>query len=109
MPIALVIGDVSLVRCLGRAGVSVTPVVQAPRDSVAFSRYSRGTLVAPSFVDAPEAATEALAQFGARQSDPPILFYQGDHDLLAVSRRRSPLGRYFRFVLPEPALVEALV
>jgi predicted ATP-grasp superfamily ATP-dependent carboligase len=40
---------------------------------------------------------------------PPVLFYQGDHDLLALSRLRNRLSPHLQCVLPPADLVEDLV
>jgi D-aspartate ligase len=108
-PMACVIGDLSLVRPLGKAGVPVVAVVSDPRAEVARSRYVREAVVVPDLVEAPEAAVTALVRYGASQPTPPVLYYQGDHDLLMVSRWRSVLAPYFRFVIPGAELVEDLV
>jgi predicted ATP-grasp superfamily ATP-dependent carboligase len=47
--------------------------------------------------------------FGASQSQPTALFYEGDWELLLISRNWNQLSQVFRFVIPEPALVEDLV
>jgi D-aspartate ligase len=109
VPTACVIGDVSLVRPLGEAGVPVDVVVSDLRAGVARSRYVGETLLVPDLVEAPEAALAALIRYGASQPSPPVLYYQGDHDLLLVSRSRSELAPHFRFVIPEAELVEDLV
>ena len=38
-----------------------------------------------------------------------MLFYEEDRELLLISRYRERLGRHFRFVVPDPVLVEDLV
>jgi D-aspartate ligase len=108
-PFACVIGDVSLVRALGRARVPVALATADPRSPVARSRFCKRVVEVPSFVDHPAEAVRALIRFGTAQADAPVLFTQGDHDLLAVSRARSELGGCFRFALPPEALVEDLV
>ncbi|WP_200901961.1 ATP-grasp domain-containing protein [Microvirga vignae] len=51
----------------------------------------------------------ALIRFGATQSEPPALFYQGDGELLLIAQHQKQLEQVFRFVVAEPALVENLV
>jgi predicted ATP-grasp superfamily ATP-dependent carboligase len=108
-PLACVIGDLSLVRALGRAGIPVVLVAGSRTPVAAHSRYTREVLEVPSFVDAPDAAVAALFEFGRQHARPSVLFPQGDHDLLAVSRARDLLSAHFRFALPERELVEDLV
>lgn len=108
-PIACVIGDLSLVRALGLAGIPVAVVAADRRSPVARSRYVRQVVEAPSFVDAPAEAVRALVRFGRAQPSAPVLFTEGDHDLLAISRARAALAGLFRLALPSEGLVEELV
>jgi predicted ATP-grasp superfamily ATP-dependent carboligase len=72
------------------------------------SRYCRTVVRTPSWVDDPEAALATLIGWGSGQREAPVLFYQGDHDLLALSRGRRRLAPHLRCVLPSAELVEAL-
>src|SRR6266480_3576367 len=47
--------------------------------------------------------------FASRQSQPPVLFYQEDRELLLVSRHRERLRSAFRFTIGDATLVEELV
>lgn len=47
-----------------------------------------------------------LEHFAARESLPPVLFYQTDGDLLLISRNRERLAEHFSFVLASRELVE---
>ena len=108
-PFACVIGDLSLVRALGRADITIA-VATSERDSkVTLSRYCTAAVPTPSWVDNPEAALAAIIAWGKQQREAPVLFYQGDHDLLAVSRGREGLAPHLRCVLPPAQLVEDLV
>ena len=107
-PPACVIGDLSLVRALGKAGVPVIGCV--PKGSaVAHSKYCVGALELPDVVHEPTAAVAALIDYATRQPQPPVLFYQGDHDLLMVCRHREELAAHFRFLIPREPLVEDTV
>jgi D-aspartate ligase len=108
-PLACVAGDISLVRALGRSGIPVA-VAARPTDSlIRFSRYCSAMLRTPGWVEDPEGALSALIDWSRLQPETPVLFYQGDHDLLAVSRGRDRLAGHFRVVLPSEELVEDLV
>jgi predicted ATP-grasp superfamily ATP-dependent carboligase len=101
-------GDMDLVRPLGLAGVRCAVVARrgAPK------RLSRFVRAAVDWADAweqPEALVDALLRFGSSLRERPVLYYEGDHELLLVSRHRLRLADAFRFVIPEPALVEGLV
>jgi D-aspartate ligase len=107
-PLACVIGTIDLVRPLGLAGIRCA--VAAPRESLA--RRSRFTTATIEWADPwaePERLLANLLEFGAGQPERPVLFYEGDWDLLLVSRHRDDLSRHFRFVIAEPALVEDLL
>lgn len=103
-----VIGDINLVRALGRAGLSVTVVTDSDTNPAKYSRYCNETLRVPGWLEAPDDAIDVLIDWGRRQAEAPVLYYQGDHDLLAVSRHRERLAPHFRFVLPPAELVETL-
>jgi predicted ATP-grasp superfamily ATP-dependent carboligase len=108
-PLACVVGDVSLVRALGRARIPVALATPEARAPAARSRHCRRVVQVPSFVDRPGDAVSALVSFGAAQLEPPVLFPEGDHDLLAISRGRAELSACFRLSLPAAELVEDLV
>jgi len=107
-PPAIVIGDMDLVRPLGLAGIPV--VTAAPTNvEMRWSRYTRGKIDLPDLWSDPEAAVETLINYGKTRSDRPVLIYQKDPAVLAISRHRLDLEPHFRFVVPEPDLVEKLV
>jgi predicted ATP-grasp superfamily ATP-dependent carboligase len=101
-------GDLSLVRCLGRHGIPVVLATDDVRGTTARSRYVR-EVIEVSSGGAPELALQRLDAFAAGCKEAPVLFYQGDDDLLLVSRRRDALLARFRFVLPPAELVEDMV
>jgi predicted ATP-grasp superfamily ATP-dependent carboligase len=107
-PLACVIGDMDLVRPLGKSGVRCA-VVCDRRSPSRFSRFAAAWIEALDPSSQAEALVERLVDFGMAQDRPRILFYQSDGDLLLVSRYREQLGRAFRFVVPERSLVENLV
>lgn len=107
-PLACVVGDVDLVRTLGLAGVKCAVVVEpgAP------ARYSRAAVRVLDKIDPashPELAVQQLLDLGHTQKEKPVLYYDGDWDLLLVSRYRQRLREVFRFVVPDAELVEDLV
>jgi D-aspartate ligase len=107
--VACVIGDLSMVRALGRCGIPVALAGPDPKPEAARSRYCVETVTTPSWVDEPDAAVDAVVTWARSKPNPPVVFYQGDHDLLALSRARDRLGTAVRVVLPPADLVEALV
>jgi D-aspartate ligase len=101
--LACVIGDMDLVRPLGETGIGCFAVV--PRgDPARYSRFARGVIDA----DRPR-LVERLIEFARTQRRAPVLFYEADWSLTMVSENRERLASAFRFVLPQPELVEDLV
>ena len=92
-------------------GICKLPVAVATSDADAKclrSRYCRTVIRTPSWSLEPEAAVTAIIGWARQQASPPVLFYQGDHDLVAISRARERLAPHFRFVLPRAELVDDL-
>src|SRR5262249_11177661 len=108
-PAACVIGDLSMVRALGSRGIPVAVATAERGSPVTHSRYCRAVVPIPSVVDDPGRAVSALVDWARKQPLPPVLFYQGDHDLLALSRHRSELVPHLTCLLPPPELVEDCV
>lgn len=107
-PLACVMGSTELVRPLGLAGVACA-VVTERHNPVSYSRFVRAVIEWPDAGTDPEALLGHLLRFAAAQPYPPILFYEQDPQLLLVARHRDRLEVGFRFVLPDPTLVEELV
>lgn len=107
-PIACVIGDLSLVRVVGRNHIPVAVVSSTDDTDITQSKYCKEVVETPSWVDDPDGAIDALIEWGSQQSSKPVLFYQGDHDMVAISRARERLAPLFRFVLPPAELLEDL-
>ncbi len=107
-PIAVVIGDMDLVRPLGLAGI--TCVAAGPTGTeTRWSRYTRGSLDLPDLWNEPEQTVEVLIEFARRQDQKPVLFYQKDPAVLTISRFREELGCWFDFIVPDRDTVEDLV
>ena len=105
---ACVIGSMDLVRPLGLAGISCAVVVEAG-DVAAYSRFTRDVVPLADPLREPQLLLERLMRYADRQTEPPILYYGQDSDLLFVSRHRQRLRERFRFVIADPALVDDLV
>ena len=107
---ACVLGGLSIIRALGRAGIPVACVVTPEtKEQPSLSRYVRRSVTAPGAVSDPEGLVAELLRFSASLSTPPVLFVDNDDDLLFVSRNRERLAPYFQFGLPSPELLEDLV
>ena len=106
--LACVLGDMDLVRPLGIAGIRCAVVVQ-PGAPPRFSRYTSAVINWANPWEDSDTLVQNLIDFGRAQSEPPVLYYESDGDLLLVSRYRKRLGEVFRFALPDQTLVEELV
>ncbi|CAN5363740.1 hypothetical protein BH20ACT22_BH20ACT22_15570 [soil metagenome] len=107
-PLACVIGDMDLLRPLGLANIpcaAVAPPGAPPR----YSRFTRAVVEWADPSDESGALVDKLIHFARGQPQKPVLFYEGDWDLLLISRNRDRLASYFHFVVPDGALVEDLV
>jgi D-aspartate ligase len=107
-PIALVMGDVDLVRALGLAGIPVA-FFGLPDASARFSRHVRVVLPWIDHWRNQEELMAALMAFGRSQREPPVLYPQTDAALLLASRNRDELATAFRLMLADAELVEQLV
>lgn len=105
-------GDMDLVRPLGLARIR-SILVYPPGSAAVHSRFVLKDLSWEDSWEDSDTGDEhriaALMRFGTAQPEKPVLFYQQDAELLLVSRHRKWLAQAFRFVIPEPTLVEDLV
>ena len=107
-PLALVMGDVDMVRALGVAGIA--SAYFGPEDDTA--RLSRHVQMSLPWIDPwehPSELADVLLAFARAQPQPLVLFPQTDASLLLASRHREQLSERFRFALADADLVEALV
>ena len=108
LPVALVMGDIDVVRPLARAGIPVA-FFGFPDASARFSRHVRAVLPWIDHWTRQDELLTALLRFGRSQDQPPVLYPQTDAALLLVSRHRDELSRAFRFILADAELIEQLV
>lgn len=106
-PIACVIGEIDLLRSLALAGIRCALVAHRG-DLARFSRAATTRIDLPHH-SPPSAFADLLIAWARAQPARPVLFYDGDWDLLMVSEYRNRLREAFQFVIPEHALVLDLV
>ena len=107
-PLALVMGDVDMVRALGVAGIS--SALFGFEDEA--GRHSRHVRVALPWIDhweRQEELAEALLAFASTQAQAPVLFPQTDATILLASRHRERLGERLRLMLADHELIEQLM
>lgn len=107
-PVAVVMGDINLVRPLARGGIA-SALASKPSDPARFSRHVCEILKPLDPIDDEHELVDELCRFAEAQPEPPALVYQSDAALLLVSRHRERLGEVLRFPVASPELVEALV
>jgi len=105
---ACVMGSMNLVRPIGLAGIRCVSVARPGSPSL-YSRFTDTAVLCDDFAESPESVVEDLMQFGKSQSEPPVLFYEEDSQLLLASRYRDTLSKMFRYVIGDAQLVEDLV
>ncbi len=108
-PSALLMGlsytSLPVARCLGRKGIPVVGIDNAPGGIARRSRYVR-------VLDSPSDDAElmpSLVRFAKAQEAKPVLFAFSDEYLVFVSRNREELSHHFSFPYPRDLLLEQLV
>ena len=109
MPWACLLGDISMVRALGKSGIPVAVATADISDKCIHSRYCMEVVNIPGWEKDPAETYTALTEWAAKQDAKPVLYYQTDTDLLWISRFEDQLAKYFHFVIPDSELVLDLV
>jgi D-aspartate ligase len=106
---AVIWGDANMLRA--SVGLQAPKVVLStdPNDIIFHSRYCRRKKVIASPLLDPAATVRDLIELGETFSEKPVLFYDNDLILLLISRNREQLSKYYRFLMPEPEMLEDLV
>jgi len=107
-PLALVMGDVDMVRALGIAGIS-SAFFGFADDSARFSRHVRVSLPWIDQWERQEELVVALLEFARAQPHLPVLFPQTDATLLLASHHRERLTEGLRLMLADRDLIDQLV
>ena len=109
LPWACLLGDVSMVRALGRTGIPVAIAATDRSEKCTRSRFCNDFVPIPGWQQDPQGTLSALIRWAATRDTTPVLFYQTDLDVVWLSRFRDRLSEHFRLVLPDSELVEDLV
>jgi predicted ATP-grasp superfamily ATP-dependent carboligase len=103
-----VIGEIDLLRAVALARIPAAIV--APRGApVRASRYTSKRVAWADPWRHPDEFLGNVLAFAERVEEPPVLFFDGDWDTLAISRGRDRLAGALRFALAGPELVEDLL
>lgn len=111
IPVVLV-GGISLARALGMAGLPVVVASADPEEPAFSSRYCVGRCQLPPLKSG-TAAVDALVAIGDRIANVfgcrPLLITGSDDGLELIGANRERLQRYFRFLMSEIQVWEALI
>ncbi|MFH1678406.1 MAG: hypothetical protein ABH914_02170 [Candidatus Omnitrophota bacterium] len=106
-PGAVVLGlnltGLGLVRSLGRRNIEVKGIDSDGFEIASFSRYCKKTICPP------DALLNFLIERAKNSVDKEVLFPTADEYVLFVSRNREVLSRYYRFLLPDQEVLEAVL
>ncbi len=109
MPIAVAIGaDLGAIRNLGRHGVPVIAVSPKARMASFFSRYCKG-VVCPDPEESEAEYIDFMSRLGEQMNDKGVIIPCGDEDVLAVTRHRDELSRYYEFPMSKFEIMEEVV
>jgi predicted ATP-grasp superfamily ATP-dependent carboligase/CelD/BcsL family acetyltransferase involved in cellulose biosynthesis len=113
-PPVMVLGGLSLVRALGRAGIPALLATSDPGDLSRRSRWVTGTCRIPEATGGDdEEVIEPLIRAGEELNRAlgrkVPLFYANDDQLSLIYRHRRQLARHYLLLLNEPALALALL
>jgi len=104
------LGAYDLVRTLGRAGIESAVFASHPADLAFRSRYTRRTLLLPTFREENfQEIFDRIRAFSQAGADRPVLFYLGDSELMFMSRFRDMLEPWYRFLVPPPTILAAVM
>jgi D-aspartate ligase len=110
-PYAVIVGldsipGIQAARILAGRGVPVVAIASRPKHYCCRTRVCEKILFADTQSDE---VVQLLERLGAGFAQPAVLVPCTDRSVLLVSRHRQELGRPYRFVLPEPDVVETLM
>ena len=104
----LSLNGISMARTLGRAGVPVIAFDSGSKVRLGRTRYADCRECPDPAVDE-EGVVSLLIDEAVKLGERPVLYAGSDDFVLCVSRHRASLQPYYRFLLPDPDLVEALM
>jgi D-aspartate ligase len=106
---AVLLGSIPMLRCFAGTGIRTVLARPDPRDPGFWSRHCRERRAIVDPKDDAMGTIRDLVALGADLGVRAPLYYGDDAMLLALSRGRSALEPYFRFLMPPAEMIEALV
>jgi D-aspartate ligase len=105
--LGLGINGLAIVRCLAGEGIKVWGVYTREGEYGRFSRYCNAMRF-PDMEDGEEMFSQELIANLGSSKEKPVLYSGSDGYVMFMSRNRTLLGKYFRFLLPDHELLASL-
>lgn len=106
-PPVLVLGELSLVHCIGTAGIPVITASEKKQTSTAYSKYSSEHVVFSSYES--EEFINELCELGKKNGQKLVFVTYDDRVILNISKHRQRLEEHYLFLLPDHERVEQLL
>jgi len=103
----LVLGELSLVHCVGTAGIPVITGSEKYKTPTAYSKYSTKHVIFSDYES--DEFIEELCELTKRVGQKMVIVTYDDRVILQISTHRDRLGKHFLFTLPEHSMVEKLL
>lgn len=98
-----------IVRSLGREGIRVILGRESNQVFERVSRYSNEFYLVPGFDSKPDETLESLTNFGKKFDNRPVVFFNGESDVLFFSKFRNRLSQFYNIVLAEDEMIKDLL
>ena len=102
------IGDLNLLRSLGREGVRVTLISEYDTAPALHSRYASKFILLPGFTREPDLLRYFFAARARASTDRPVIIANCDSDLALLSQLRCDLEADYRVLIPSASLIDKL-
>jgi len=102
------IGDLNLLRSLGREGVPVTVIAEYDAAPTLRSRYARESIVLPRFTRDPDALRRFLMGRTRESAGRPVVIANCDSDLALLNQLRADLEADYRVLIPAASIIDEL-
>lgn len=101
--------SLGLIRGFGRRGIPVTYLDTEPGSFVRYSRYIRTRLKCPGTKESEDQFIRALLDYGEQKDGRMVVLPTNDRDVMALSKHKRELGKFYLLPVPEFEIVQKLV
>lgn len=109
IPAGTPLNTLGVVQCFGRRGIPVVYLDSGGRSAARYSRYISRHLRCPGPGQSDAEFVDTLLEFGGRLSDRMVLLPISDDCVLAISRHRQQLERFYHVPVPHYDIARTLV